>query len=168
MGKSWLTSVYQKQATMQILLLFGSRMRSEVCGIVSAQSDVVNGEIATLSGMNYTFKMDVAAAKASIKSLSTTQAYLTTAITALDNASHTLSQIQELAVLGANGSNSEADHAALNARAEELADQFHDVMSGSKYKNENIFDPNRLNAKMANGSGGSIDFGLAEIDYDFF
>ena len=71
-------------------------------------------------------------------------------------------------MLGANGSNSEADHAALNARAEELADQFHDVMSGSKYKNENIFDPNRLNAKMANGSGGSIDFGLAEIDYDFF
>ena len=134
----------------------------------SAQSDVVNGEVATFSGMNYTFKMDIAAAKASIQSLSTTQAYLTTAITALDNASHTLSQIQELAVLGANGSNSEADHAAFNARAEELADQFHGVMSGSKYKDENIFDPKKLNAKMANGSGGSIDFGLAEIDYDFF
>ena len=150
------------------LVRFSNEGVKSVDRLSSAQSDVVNGEIATLSGMNYTFKMDVAAAKASIKSLSTTQAYLTTAITALDNASHTLSQIQELAVLGANGSNSEADHAAFNARAEELADQFHNVMSGSKYKNENIFDPKRLNATMANGSGGSIDFGLAEIDYDFF
>lgn len=150
------------------LVRFTNEGVKSVDRLSSAQSDVVNGEIATLSGMNYTFKMDVAAAKASIKSLSTTQAYLTTAITALDNASHTLSQIQELAVLGANGSNSEADHAAFNARAEELADQFHNVMSGSKYKNEHIFDPKRLSATMANGSGGSIDFGLAEIDYDFF
>jgi len=150
------------------LVRFSNEGVKSVDRLSSAQSDVVNGEIATLSGMNYTFKMDVAAAKASIKSLSTTQAYLTTAITALNNASHTLSQIQELAVLGANGSNSEADHAAFNARAEELADQFHNVMSGSKYKNEHIFDPKRLSATMANGSGGSIDFGLAEIDYDFF
>ena len=150
------------------LIRFRNEGVKSVDRLSSAQTDVVNGDIATMSGMNNSFKLAYASAKASVVSLGSSQAYLTTALTALDNASNTLAKIQELAVLGANGANSDADHAAINSKAEELADQFHNVMAGSKYKNEDLFDEKRLSASMLSGTGGEIGLGLAKIDYDFF
>ena len=150
------------------LIRFTNEGVKSVDRLSSAQTDVVNGDIATMSGMNNSFKLAYASAKASVVSLGSSQAYLTTALTALDNASNTLAKIQELAVLGANGANSDADHAAVNAKAEELADQFHNVMADSKYKNGDVFDEKRLSASMLSGTGGKINLGLAKIDYDFF
>ena len=150
------------------LIRFTNEGVKSVDRLSSAQTDVVNGDIATMSGMNNSFKLAYASAKASVLSLGSSQAYLTTALTALDNASNTLAKIQELAVLGANGANSDADHAAINSKAEELADQFHNVMADSKYKNGDLFDEKRLSASMLSGTGGEIGLGLAKIDYDFF
>ena len=50
--------------------------------------------------MDYSFKLDVASTKAAVKNMAMTQAYLSTAITSLDNASAILARIHELAALG--------------------------------------------------------------------
>ena len=49
----------------------------------------------------------------------------------LDSASHFFSRLQELAVLGANDTNTEADSVAIDAEAEAIADEFHRLMSTS-------------------------------------
>ena len=71
--------------------------------------------------MDNTFRLDLAATNAAVKNMSLGQAYSSTAIAAIDNASAILKQIHQL-VLGANGSNSDADNAALDMEAEALAD----------------------------------------------
>ena len=89
--------------------------------------------------MDYTFRLDIAATNA-VKNMSMTQAYLSTAITSLDTASAILARIHELAVLGANSSNSVDDLSALDVEAEALADEFHKSMSSADFKGKLVFD----------------------------
>ena len=49
-------------------------------------------------------------------------------------ASALLSRLQELAVLGANDTNTTADHEAINLEAEAIADEFNRLMTTSTYK----------------------------------
>ena len=56
----------------------------------------------------------------------------------LDSASGLLSRLQELAVLGANDTNTVADHEAINLE-EAIADEFNRLMTTSTYKGKNIF-----------------------------
>ena len=56
----------------------------------------------------------------------------------LDSASGLLSRLQELAVLGANDTNTIADSTAIDAK-EAIADEFHRLMSTSTYKGKDIF-----------------------------
>ena len=57
----------------------------------------------------------------------------------LDAGSALLSRLQELAVLGANDTNTVADAEAIDREAEAIADEFHRLMSTSTYKGKNIF-----------------------------
>ena len=59
----------------------------------------------------------------------------------LDAASQLLSRLQELAVLAANDSNTDQDLHAIDLEAEALADEFHRLMSTSKYKGKDVFVP---------------------------
>jgi flagellin-like hook-associated protein FlgL len=138
----------------------------------TARKDVSASDIASLKSMDYTFRLDVASTKAAVKSMSITQAYLSTAITSLDNASAILARIQELAVLGANSTNTSDQQAALTVEAEALADEFHKSMSSADFKGKLVFDVEEDNQtgtmSLGKNSAGSANFGIGEIDYDFF
>jgi len=138
----------------------------------TARKDVSASDIASLKSMDYTFRLDVASTKAAVKSMSITQAYLSTAITSLDNASAILARIHELAVLGANSTNTTDQQAALTVEAEALADEFHKSMSSADFKGKLVFDVEEDNQtgtmSLGKNSAGSANFGIGEIDYDFF
>ena len=60
---------------------------SSVDRLSTARKDVTASDIASLKSMDYSFKLDVASTKAAVKNMAMTQAYLSTSITSLDNAS---------------------------------------------------------------------------------
>ncbi|MEK9532899.1 MAG: hypothetical protein VW162_08345, partial [Alphaproteobacteria bacterium] len=138
----------------------------------TARENITASDIASLKSMDYTFRLDVAATKAAVKSMSVTQAYLSTAITSLDNASAILARIHELAVLGANSSNTLDDQAALDVEAEALADEFHKSMSSADFKGKLVFDveddTQTGTMSLGKNSAGTAEFGIGALDYDIF
>lgn len=148
-----------------------SRLGKDTTKSVQSLADAgiknVAGDNTSLSSMGNNFALDAVAKKAAIKSMSITQAYLSTAISTLDSASKILSQLHELAVLGANSSNSALDNEAINTEAELLADEFHKSMITANYKGRAVFDDSMSNAIMAaGGNGAQYDFDFANLDYD--
>ena len=141
-----------------------------VARVASARKNVTASDVASLKSMDYSFRLDYAATKAAVKSMSVTQAYLSTAISSLDSSSEILSKIHELAVMGANGSNSADEQLAINAEAEALADEFHEAMQVSNFKGKVVLDKDGFNSQMSLGRSAAktSNFGLGEIDYDFF
>ena len=77
--------------------------------------------------------------KAGIKGASVVKGYLETAMATLDAASSLLSRLQELAILGANDTNTTADSVAINSEAEALGAEFHRLLSNAKYKGKDLF-----------------------------
>ena len=138
----------------------------------TAQENRAAKDIASLKSMDYTFRLDVAATNAAVKSLSVTQAYLSTAITSLDNASQILARIHELAVLGANSTNTTDQLAAVTVEAEALADEFHKSMSSADFKGKLVFDieeDSQTGAmSLGKNTAGTKEFGIGDLDYDFF
>ena len=105
-------------------------------------------------------------ANPSIKGAYAVMDYLETGMRVLDSASVLLSRLQELAVLGANDTNTVACSSAIDAEAEAIADEFHRLMSTSTYKGRSIF------LKTADGEyvsmGGrdaEMTFGIQEVEY---
>ena len=81
------------------------------------------GDRSSYVAMADTFRLDYVATKAGIKSASVVKGYLETAMATLDAASGLLSRLQELAVLGANATNTQADYDAIDFEAEKIADE---------------------------------------------
>lgn len=137
--------------------------------ISSNKSNITNGDKTSLVSMDNSFRLDLAATNAAVKNMSLGQAYLSTAISTLDSASAILSKIHELAVLGANGTNSDADNAAINMEAEALADAFHKSMTAAQFKGKAIFGEDPSDSVMAaGGRSKEVKIGVEKIDYDFF
>ena len=97
------------------------------------------GDRSSYVAMADTFRLDFVGTKAGIKGASVVMGYLETGMRVLDAASALLSRLQELAVLGANDTNTDADNNAINAEAEAIADEFHRLMSTSTYKGKDVF-----------------------------
>ena len=148
-----------------------SRLNKQVTESVdkvsSNKANITNGDKTSLVSMDNAFKLDLAATNAAVKNMSVAQAYLSTAISTLDNASAILTKIHELAVLGANGSNSDADNAALNIESEALIDAFHKSMTVAQFKGREVFmdEPNTLSLA-SGGLSSSVEFGVGKVDYD--
>ena len=137
--------------------------------IAKAHQSIADGDRAAFASMNNTFMLDVAATNGALKSMAVTQAYLSTALTAIDNASGILSQMQQLAVLGANGTNNSADAAAIDAEAEALADAFYLSLTEAEYKGKRIFAETETGSKLSfGGRGAQGTFGIDVFDYDNF
>jgi len=84
----------------------------------------------------------------------------------LDRASALLSRLQELAVLGANNTNTTQDHEAINLEAEALADEFNRLMTTSTYKGKNVFVSVAGDQEIAmGGRGAEMTFGIGEVSY---
>jgi len=66
--------------------------------------------------------------------------FLSTAIANIDTLTVLNSQLHELAILGANASNSDADSAAIDLEAEAIADELWRVAENANFKGKDIFD----------------------------
>ena len=124
------------------------------------------GDRSSYVAMSDTFRLDYVGTKAGIKGASVAMGYLETGMRVLDAASALLSRLQELAVLGANNTNTVADHEAINAEAEALADEFNRLMTTSAYKGKNVFVTNADSEYVSmGGRNAEMTFGIGTIAY---
>ena len=124
------------------------------------------GDRSSYVAMADTFRLDYVGTKAGIKGASVVMGYLETGMRTLDAASALLSRLQELAVLGANDTNTAADALAIDAEAEALADEFHRLLSKAKYKGKDIFvDTASSEYVSLGGRDSEMKFGIAKIAY---
>jgi flagellin len=124
------------------------------------------GDRSSYVAMADTFRMDFVGTKAGIKGGSVVMGYLETGMRVLDAASALLSRLQELAVLASNDSNTAADLKAIDAEAEAMGDEFHRLMSTSKYKGKDIFVTTAASEYVSmGGRNAEMTFGIGKIKY---
>ena len=124
------------------------------------------GDRSSYVAMADTFRMDFVGTKAGIKGGTVVMGYLETGMRVLDAASGLLSRLQELAVLAANDSNTDADLHAIDLEAEALGDEFHRLMSTSKYKGKDIFVTTANSEYVSmGGRDAEMTFGIGKIAY---
>ena len=124
------------------------------------------GDRSSYVAMSDTFRMDFVGTKAGIKGASVAMGYLETGMRVLDSASSLLSRLQELAVLGANDTNTLQDHEAINLEAEALADEFNRLMTTSAYKGKDVFVDNASSEYVSvGGRNAEMTFGIGRISY---
>ena len=124
------------------------------------------GDRSSYVAMSDTFRMDFVGTKAGIKGASVAMGYLETGMRVLDAASGLLSRLQELAVLGANNTNTTQDHEAINAEAEALAEEFNRLMTTSAYKGKDVFVDNASSEYVSvGGRNAEMTFGIGRITY---
>ena len=85
-----------------------------------------------------TFRLDYVGTKAGIKGASVVMGYLETGASVRCSLI-TASRLPELAVLGANDTNTLNDHEAINLEVEAIAQEFNRLMSSNTYKGKNVF-----------------------------
>ena len=124
------------------------------------------GDRSSYVAMADTFRLDFVGTKAGIKGASVVMGYLETGMRVLDSASALLARLQELAVLGANDTNTAADTQAIDAEAEAIGDEFHRLMSTSTYKGKDVFSDtaNGFLVSMG-GRNQEMTFGLGRVKY---
>jgi flagellin len=134
--------------------------------LATGKANANAGDRSSYVAMADTFRLDFVGTKAGIKGASVVMGYLETGMRVLDSASALLSRLQELAVLGANDTNTTADHEAINLEAEAIADEFNRLMTTSTYKGRNIFvdTASSLYVSMG-GRDQEMTFGVGTIDY---
>ena len=124
------------------------------------------GDRSSYVAMSDTFRLDFVGTKAGIKGASVAMGYLETGMRVLDAASGLLSRLQELAVLGANNTNTTQDHEAINAEAEALGEEFNRLMTTSAYKGKNVFVDNASSEYVSmGGRNAEMTFGIGKITY---
>ena len=125
------------------------------------------GDRSSYVAMADTFRLDYVGTKAGIKGASVVLGYLETGMRVLDAASNLLSRLQELAVLGANETNTTADASAIDFEAEKIGDEFHRLLSEAKYKGKDIFVGSSAGSEYVSlgGRDSEMTFGIATIDY---
>jgi len=134
--------------------------------LATGRANANAGDRSSYVAMADTFRLDYAGTKAGIKGASVVMGYLETGMRVLDAASALLSRLQELAVLGANETNTTADAAAIDAEAEALGDEFNRLMSDSTYKGKNVFVSSAGEEYVSlGGRNAEMTFGIAEVDY---
>jgi len=124
------------------------------------------GDRSSYVAMADTFRLDYVGTKAGIKGASVVMGYLETGMRTLDAASGLLSRLQELAVLGANDTNTTADNDAIDAEAEAIGDEFHRLLNTAKYKGKSLFVTS-VNSEYVSigGRDAEMKFGIGTISY---
>jgi len=134
--------------------------------LATGKANANAGDRSSYVAMSDTFRLDFSGTKAGIKGAAVVMGYLETGMRVLDAASGLLSRLQELAVLGANGTNTSEDHDAIDAEAEAIADEFDRMMTESTYKGKNVFVATAGNQKVAlGGRSAQMTFGIAAQTY---
>ena len=134
--------------------------------LATGKANANAGDRSSYVAMADTFRLDFVGTKAGIKGASVTMGYLETGMRVLDSASALLSRLQELAVLGANDTNTTADHEAINLEAEAIADEFNRLMTTSTYKGRDIYTDTASSLYVSmGGRDQEMTFGIGKIDY---
>ena len=108
--------------------------------LATGKANANAGDRSSYVAMADTFRLDFVGTKAGIKGASVVMGYLETGMRVLDSGSALLARLQELAVLGANDTNTDCGcMKQLDLEAEAIADEFHRLMSTSTYKGKDIF-----------------------------
>ena len=122
------------------------------------------GDRSSYVAMADTFRLDYVGTKAGIKGASVVMGYLETGMRVLDAASALLSRLQELAILGANETNTTADHEAINFEAEAIADELNRLLTASTYKGKDVFVDNAGSEYVSlGGRDAEMTFGIGKI-----
>ena len=134
--------------------------------IAAGKQNAYAGDRVSNSAIADAFRLDFAGTKAGIKGATVVMGYLETGMRVLDSASNILSRLQEVAVLGANNTNTITEHEMLNAEAEGLAQEFNRLMQGATYKGKDIFVDTAGSEFLSMGSrNAELTFGLGKVDY---
>ena len=134
--------------------------------LATGKANANAGDRSSYVAMADTFRLDFVGTKAGIKGASVTMGYLETGMRVLDSASSLLSRLQELAVLGANDTNTTADHEAINLEAEAIGDEFNRLMTTSTYKGRDVFNATAGSLYVSmGGRDQEMTFGIGTIDY---
>ena len=124
------------------------------------------GDRSSYVAMADTFRLDYVGTKAGIKGASVVMGYLETGMRVLDAVSALLSRIQELAVLGANDTNTTADLTAIDLEANALGDEFNRLMQTSTYKGKDVFVTSAGSEYVSlGGRDAELTFGIQDVAY---
>ena len=122
------------------------------------------GDRSSYVAMADTFRLDFVGTKAGIKGASVVMGYLETGMRVIDAASNLVARLQELAVLGANATNTTNDHEAINLEAEAIADELYRLLNEAKYKGKNIFVSSAGSEYVSlGGRNAEMSFGIDKI-----
>jgi len=134
--------------------------------LATGKANANAGDRSSYVAMGDVFRLDFAGTKAGIKGAGVVMGYLETGMRVIDAASGLLQRLQELAVLGANGTNTTEDNAAIDAEAAAIADEFNRMMTTSTYKGENVFVATASNKNVAmGGRSANLTFGIGTVTY---
>ena len=134
--------------------------------IASGKQNAYAGDRSSNAAMVDAFRLDHVSTKAGIKGASVVMGYLETGMKVIGSASALLARLQELAVLGANGTNTFEEHEMINAEAEAIAQEFNHLMQGATYKGKDIFIDTSGSEYLSMGvRNAELTFGLGKIDY---
>jgi len=121
------------------------------------------GDRSSYVAMADTFRLDYVGTKAGIKGASVVMGYLETGMRVLDAASGLLSRLQELAVLGANSTNTTEDNAAINAEFTALTNELDRHLESATYKGKDVFGTTSGFKVSLGGRGAEMTFGLGDV-----
>ena len=157
------TAFYKVEASL-------SRANEEVSKsmerLATGRQNANAGDRSSYVAMADTFRLDFVGTKAGIKGASVVKGYLETAMATLDAASGLLSRLQELAILGANDTNTTADSDAIDFDAEAIADELYRLLNNAKYKGKDLFVTAAGSELVSlGGRNAEMTFGIQTIDY---
>jgi len=123
------------------------------------------GDRSSYAAMADTFKLDYVGTKAGIKGAAVVMGYLETGMRVLDSAAGLVSRMQELAVLGANDTNTPEDATAIDAEFAALATELNRHLSGASYKGKPLFNAaGAFQDKISlGGRGAEMSFGMGDL-----
>ena len=134
--------------------------------LATGRANANAGDRSSYVAMGDTFRLDFVGAKSALKGAAVVQGYLETGMRVLDSATQILSRIGELAVLGANDTNTASDFAAIDAEAEALGDEFHRLLSTATYKGKDVFVATAGKEYVAvGGRSAEMSYGIQKIEY---
>ena len=132
--------------------------------LATGKANANAGDRSSYVAMADTFRLDFVGTKAGIKGASVVMGYLETGMRVIDSASALLSRMQELAVLGANDTNTTADSNAIDAEALALGQELDRLLANASYKGKDIF-VSSANSEVVSlgGRGAEMSYGIESI-----
>lgn len=132
--------------------------------LATGKANANAGDRSSYVAMADTFRLDFVGTKAGIKGASVVMGYLETGMRVIDSASALLSRMQELAVLGANDTNTTADSNAIDAEALALGQELDRLLANASYKGKDIFVSTASSELVSlGGRGAEMNYGIESI-----